>query len=76
MFARSSRRKASRVNYSEQGYEGDSDDEYDDSAVAGLSKRRKARTVSAAFPGESDDDAEYTTNRATLERRGRGMVAA
>lgn len=76
LFARATRRKTSRIDYSEQGYEGDSDDEYEEGASAGISKRRKARTASAAFPGESDDEAsEDSAGRARKPRgpgRGKG----
>lgn len=80
LFARSTRRKTSRIDYAEQGYEGDSDDEYEQDANAGVSKRRKARTASAAFPGESDDEAsEDSAGRGRKPRgpgRGKGGAAA
>lgn len=70
LFARATRRKTSRVDYSEQAYDGDSDDEFEAGTSAGISKRRKGRTVSAAYPVDSDDDAsEDSTGRG---RKGRG----
>ncbi|KAL5483564.1 hypothetical protein ACEPAI_8796 [Sanghuangporus weigelae] len=66
MQDRASRRRTSRVDYAEDAYDGDSDDDLDESSGAGanlvrIAKRRKASSESPSFMySGSDEDAELS----------------
>ncbi|KAI5120068.1 hypothetical protein M0805_002630 [Coniferiporia weirii] len=70
--SRVTRQKVSRIDYSEGGYEGDSDDEYREDELDDLprlTKRRKAGSSGATFSLSSDE--EFSDDAPSIAERGR-----